>query len=59
MHSITIDGFKTKEAAVEFMTWYSGQGEQDIMGWMEEHPEHDNNWICTGYDEDALTMEIN
>jgi hypothetical protein len=34
--SITIDGFKNKEEAIEFMNWYEGSGEQcGITEWME------------------------
>ena len=35
MFEVTIKGFKTKDEAVEFMQWYSGQGEQDIPVWLE------------------------
>ena len=33
MHKVTFDGFKTAEAAQEFMSWFEGQGEQDITEW--------------------------
>lgn len=35
MYEVKVKGFKTKDAAEEFMNWYSGQGEQDIDVWME------------------------
>jgi len=33
--TIVIKGFKSKEQAEEFMTWYSEQGEQDLSAWLE------------------------
>ena len=35
MFEVKIKGFETKDSAIEFMNWYSGQGEQDIDFWME------------------------
>ena len=32
---LTIKGFKNKEEIIEFMNWYSGQGEQDFCVWLE------------------------
>lgn len=34
-YSVKIVGFNTKEEAVEFCNWYSGQGEQDSSIWFE------------------------
>lgn len=55
--SITLSGFKTKEQARKFLTWFEGQGEQDetIPIWMGEDVhfqcdvktgmiEHENGW---------------
>ena len=33
--SVTIKGFKNREEAIQFMSWYEGQGEQDSCEWME------------------------
>ncbi len=33
--SVTFNGFKTKEEANQFATWYSIQGEQQICYWLE------------------------
>lgn len=30
MFKVTIDGFKTKEQALEFLNWYEGGGEQQF-----------------------------
>jgi len=35
MFEILIKGFKTKEQAEEFYSWYEGQGEQDACVWFE------------------------
>lgn len=35
MYEIRITGFKTKEQANEFASWYEGQGEQDAQVWFE------------------------
>ena len=35
MVDILIKGFKSKEEAEEFITWYSEQGEQDLGVWLE------------------------
>ena len=63
MHSVKIEGFETKEGAVEFMNWYSGQGEQDIDNWMECRQEEgtdlgDNSFMVNSIDKDTLTMKI-
>ena len=30
MFSVKLEGFKTKEAAEAFVSWFEGQGEQDV-----------------------------
>lgn len=52
--SVTFDGFKTKEQAKEFLSWYSNQGEQNFDIWREcriSDAEHDMNgcpcWVGT------------
>ena len=35
MYEIRITGFKTKEQANEFISWYEGQGEQEAQVWFE------------------------
>lgn len=60
--SITINGFKNKEEAIEFMSWYSNQGEQDIEFWMEcrKHEGKDvrTNIYSKNYNEETLTMDV-
>ena len=34
-YSVTFEGFKTQEEAKQFIAWYEGQGEQDIVPWLE------------------------
>lgn len=39
MYNVLIKGFKSPEAAEEFIRWYEGQGEQDITIWFDsQHP---------------------
>lgn len=68
MYELVIKGFKNKDEAETFLSWYSGQGEQDAAYWYEEvartkdvrdwigcddgHPDN-NKW--TG---DQLTMVV-
>lgn len=33
--SITVNGFKSRQEALEFMSWYWDQGEQDASIWFE------------------------
>ena len=35
MYKVTIEGFKNKDEAEQFIHWYEGQGEQDIDIWLE------------------------
>lgn len=35
MYSLKLNGFKTKAQVEEFLSWYSGQGEQDACIWLE------------------------
>lgn len=46
---LTIKGFKTEDALIEFINWYEGQGEQDIDIWMdcrkEEGADIQNNFL--------------
>jgi len=35
MYKVNIEGFKTKAQAEAFVSWYEGQGEQDIDIWLE------------------------
>ena len=35
MAKLVIDGFKNLDQAEEYASWFSGQGEQDAMLWME------------------------
>ena len=35
MYSLQLNGFKTKQQAKEFLSWYEGQGEQDAANWFE------------------------
>lgn len=48
-YSVNLSGFKTLEAAREFISWFEGQGEQDISVWweikQEERPEIGNSPI--------------
>jgi len=37
MYAVVLDGFKTKEQAEEFVTWYGEAGEQDLYYWFEEN----------------------
>jgi len=32
---VLVKGFKNSEEAIEFMSWYEGQGEQDFSIWLE------------------------
>jgi hypothetical protein len=61
-YEVVIKGFQTKEQAKEFVSWYSGQGEQDIQIWlgcqktagvcsMDTIPPY-NNW------RDEITLEM-
>jgi hypothetical protein len=34
-HSVLIEGFVDEDQAKAFISWYEGQGEQDIGYWME------------------------
>lgn len=34
-YSVNLSGFKTLEAAEEFISWFENQGEQDITVWWE------------------------
>lgn len=36
MYNLILKGFKTKEQVEEFVSWYSGQGEQDLTVWLSE-----------------------
>lgn len=36
MFSVLVTGFPSKEAAVAWIGWYEGQGEQDAPIWLEE-----------------------
>lgn len=60
--SITIKGFKNREEAIEFMAWYSGQGEQDIEFWMEcrqqEGKDVRSHIYCKNYNEETLIMDV-
>lgn len=64
-YEVVIKGFQTKEQAKEFVSWYSGQGEQDIQIWLECRKEEGiidvssmdtippyNNW------RDEITLEM-
>jgi hypothetical protein len=35
MYEVLVKGFLTKDEAEEFAKWYSEQGEQDAMIWLE------------------------
>lgn len=35
MVRLVIEGFKTLEDAMEYASWFEGQGEQDASIWME------------------------
>ena len=59
---VTIKGFKNKTEAIEFMKWYSNQGEQDIEFWMEcrqqEGKNVRTNINCTDIDVENLIMNV-
>lgn len=64
-YTVKIGGFKSKEAAQMFMSWYEGQGEQDIDIWKECREEErgepfENNFCVDGnsYNEDTLIMNL-
>lgn len=64
-YTVTIGGFKTRQAAEEFMSWYEGQGEQDIGYWMEEREsekriKYKNNFTVDmkSFDLENLTMNL-
>jgi hypothetical protein len=38
--NVLVTGFDTTEEAEEFVSWFSGQGEQDALIWFQEnHPQ--------------------
>ena len=61
--TVTIKGFKTQDAAYEFMNWYCGAGEQELDYWMEcrrnEGKNIPNNFITTNIDNKTNTLTIN
>lgn len=60
--SITIKGFRNRQEAIEFMNWYSGQGEQDIDFWMECRQQEGKDVRecinCKSIDEENLIMDV-
>lgn len=64
MFEIKIKGFKTKEAAQEFMNWYEGQGEQDLYMWMEYQEKgntilEEQTFNTKRIDNENLILELN
>jgi hypothetical protein len=59
---LTIVGFTSQEQINQFMSWYSGQGEQDIDYWLEcRHDEGEvdcTSLNCCGIDTDNNVMTV-
>ena len=63
MYEVTIKGFKTKKAAIEFINWYEGSAEQDIDIWMNCRKDEgadfkDQNFLTEKVDEEKLELYI-
>ena len=52
MARLIIDGFETLEEALEYASWFEGQGEQDAFVWMDcnEFP----NYYTKTYGDDGV-----